>query len=141
MILSLIATAVKRIGIVCVVLLIAWHGLRHEAPAKGTAVVHIPEAGVVVWIDNRPFPVSRMVDEPVVCELLPGMHRVEIRHGPLTLGAQRFLVEPGKEAVLWPFPHHRYGDPESFARRAHVGGPGPVNGRAIRVDVPAGGAS
>ncbi len=138
MVLSLIATMAKRVGIVCVVFLIAWH-LIHNQSSKGKAIVHVPKAGVVVSIDNLMFPVPSMAEAPVVCELSPGRHRVKIYHGLLTLGDQRFFVEPGKDAVLWPYPHNP-GAVVSPARRGRRGGPAPASSLAIRVGRSTGGA-
>jgi hypothetical protein len=114
MILSLIATLVKRVGLVCLLAVIGWHIVRHEPPANGTAIVHVPEPGVVVAIDNRSYLVDAMSESPLVCELKPGGHRVEIHHGKLVLGVQHFVIESGKEAVLRPFPH-RDGLPRAAA--------------------------
>ncbi len=117
MILNLIATLVKRLGLVCVVALIGWHSVRHESPAKGKAIVHVPEAGVLVAIDDRKYLVHSMSESPVVCELNPGTHRVEINHGPLVLGVQHFEIESGKESILRPSPR-RSRAPRSTATEA-----------------------
>lgn len=137
MVLSLIATMAKRVGMVCVVCLITWH-LIHNQSSNGKAIVHVPKAGVVVSIDNLRFPVLSMADAPVICELAPGSHRVKIHHGTLTLGDERFLVEPGKDAVLWPYPHNP-GAIVSPARRGRRGGPAPASSLAIRAGRSTGG--
>jgi hypothetical protein len=100
MILSLIATLVKRLGAVCIVFVILWHVTDHTGPRRGKAVVHVSRPDVHVVIDYRDFPVASIAQSPVVCELEPGNHVASVRHGKVMLDEQSFSIDPGQEIVL-----------------------------------------
>ena len=121
MLISLIATTIKRLGAVCLVFVIVWHVARHIDPRQGKAIVHAPRPGVLVSIDHLTFPVSTTAESPVVCSLDPGYHFVKVVWDGVILGEQRFTVEPGGEVVLGPF------DRPVATRVAHVRKAGPVH--------------
>ena len=100
---SLIATLARRLGAVCLALVIFWLVVRHAGPQRGTAIVHVLQPDVVVAVDGRSYPVESIAQSPVVCDLEPGPHVVKVTHGWLLLGEKEFTVEAGQEVVLCPF--------------------------------------
>jgi hypothetical protein len=102
MVISLIATTVKRLGAVCLAFVVLWHVARHAGPQVGQAIVHVPRPGVIVSIDNRSYRIDSIEDSPVVCELAPGVHTVKVERDVLLLGDEDFTVEAGKQVVLYP---------------------------------------
>jgi hypothetical protein len=105
MVISLIATSVKRLGAVCLALVILWHLAHHAGPQVGKAIVHAPRPGVLVSIDNRSYRIDSLAESPVVCELSPGAHTVKVHRDELLLGEEDFTVEPGKQVILHPIAH------------------------------------
>ncbi len=106
MILTLIATLVKRLGAVCIAFVILWHVAHHAGPSRGKAFVHVSRPDVHVVIDYRDFPVESLDESPVVCDLEPGTHVARIKQGKIMLDEQTFTIEPGKETVLYLRDHY-----------------------------------
>lgn len=102
MVISLIATTVKRLGAVCLAFVLLWHLVRHSGAEVGKAVVYAPRAGVLVSIDHRTYRIDSLKDSPVVCELNPGVHVVQVRRNELLLGEENFTVAPGKSVAVFP---------------------------------------
>ncbi len=100
---SLIATLARRLGAVCLALVIFWLVARHAGPQRGTAIVHVLQPNVVVSVDGESYPVDSIAQSPIVCDLEPGHHVVKVRHGRMLLGEEEFTVEAGQEVVLCPF--------------------------------------
>ena len=100
---SLIATLARRLGAVCLALVIFWLVARHAGPQRGTAIVHVLQPNVVVAVDDRSYPVESIAQSPVVCDLEPGPHLVKVRQAGLLLGEEEFTIEAGQEVVLCPF--------------------------------------
>ncbi len=107
MVISLIATTVKRLGAVCLALVIFWHVAQHAGPQAGEAIVHVARPGVIVSVDTRSYRIDSIEDSPVVCELTPGTHTVKVLRDDLLLGEEDFTVEAGKQVVLYPIARPR----------------------------------
>jgi hypothetical protein len=99
---SLIATWMKRLGAVCLGLVILWHVSHPAAPRRGKAIVHVLESNVSVIIDRLEFLVPSLSRSPVICELDAGLHLAQVWRDGVLLGEERFLVEPGREVVISP---------------------------------------
>jgi hypothetical protein len=102
MLISLIATTVKRLGAVCLAFVVLWHVGRHAGPQAGEAIVHVPRPGVIVSVDYRSYRIDSSADSPVVCELAPGTHTVKVLRDDLLLSEQDFTIEAGKQVILYP---------------------------------------
>lgn len=103
MAISMLATWLKRLGAVCLAFVIFWHVSQHAAPRRGQAIVHVSQPQVLVLIDHQEYFVPTFADSPVVCDLEPGEHRVQVwKHGVL-LGEEDVQIEAGKEVVVSPF--------------------------------------
>jgi len=97
---SLIATLLKRLGVVCLAFVIFWHVTQHGPPRRGKAIVHVSQGDVVVIVDQMNYRVPRSPESPIVCYLEPGTHRAQVwRHGHL-LGEKHFAIAPGEERVI-----------------------------------------
>jgi hypothetical protein len=107
MVISLIASLLKRLGAVCLAFVIIWHVTQHAAPRLGKAIVHVSQSDVVVIVDQRDYSVRTFAESPVICELEPGDHTVQVWRRGVLLGEEHFTVESGKETVVAPFdrPH------------------------------------
>jgi hypothetical protein len=103
---SLIATLMKRLGAVCLALVIFWHVAHHVGPRRGKAIVHVSRPDVVVVVDNRDYPVESVAQSPVVCDLEAGEHVAQIRRGEMLLDEQSFTIEPGRDAIVRLSDHH-----------------------------------
>jgi hypothetical protein len=107
MLISLIATTVKRLGAVCLAFVVLWHVGRYAGPQAGEAIVHVARHGVIVSVDNRSYRIDSIGDSPVVCELAPGTHTVKVYRDELLLSDEDFTVEAGKQVVLFPIARTR----------------------------------
>jgi hypothetical protein len=102
---SLIAVLWKRLGSACVVCVVLWHVAHHGGPQRGKAIVHIAQPEVIVTLDGQRYPVGSIGESPLVCELEPGLHKVEVwKRGVLT-DEESFTIEPGQDVVLSPGAH------------------------------------
>jgi hypothetical protein len=102
---SMIATLLKRAVAVCLAFVIFWHVTPHAAPRRGKAIVHLSQPDVLVFVDHVEYHVRSVADSPIVCDLEPGDHRLQVwRHGAL-LDEERFVVESGKDVVVSALAH------------------------------------
>ncbi len=128
---SLIATLVKRLGAVCLAFVILWHVAQHAGPRRGKAIVHVLRPDVVVVVDHREYRVESIAESPVVCELEPGEHVAQVRHGAALLDEQSFTIEPGKDVIVC-LPDGRPAHARiATARPASTTSPIPASGLAI----------
>jgi hypothetical protein len=97
---SLIATLMKRLGVICFALVMFWHVAHPGGPRRGRAIVHVSRPDVVVVVDHRDYRVESVAQSPVVCDLEPGEHMAQARRGEVLLDEQIFTIEPGKEAIV-----------------------------------------
>jgi hypothetical protein len=105
MVISLIATLVKRLGAICLAFVIFWHVAQHAGPRRGKAIVHVSRSDVVVAVDHRDYRVESTAQSPLVCDLEPGEHVAQIRHGEALLDEQTFTIKPGEEAIIYLADH------------------------------------
>jgi hypothetical protein len=139
MVISVIATTVKRLGVICMALVLLWHLARLSGAEMGKAIVYAPRAGVLVSIDNRTYRIDSLADSPVVCELSPGVHIVQVRRDELLLGEEDFTVEPGKEVSVFPL-HHPVAAPAAASSQGESPPSSPSarpEGLAVRIRKPA----
>ena len=101
---SLIATLARRLGAVCLALVIFWLVARHAGPQRGTAIVHVLQPNVVVAVDDRSYLVESIAQSPVVCDLEPGPHRGEgaVRRGVAGRGRVHRRGGQGRRPVSVP---------------------------------------
>ena len=97
---------VKGVGAVCLGGVILWQVAEHAGSARGTAIVHVSEAHVVVSLDDRDYPVNSLWEVPLICELRPGRHVLRMKRGERVVYQEDFCIEPGKEVILsaWEAP-------------------------------------
>jgi hypothetical protein len=107
MFLSLIATVTKRLGVLCLVSVIAWHLFQHSATQLGKAVVYLPRPDVAVSVDNHYYPAESNDGGQVVCILQPGAHVLRVWRGQLLLREQSITIEAGKDLDVRPFDHSK----------------------------------
>jgi hypothetical protein len=98
--LSWIAALVKGVGAVCLTFVVLWHVVPHAGPRRGKAIVHVPQTGVILEVDDLSYHVGPREESPVVCEVEPGRHLAIIRESGRLLWAESFVVEAGEEVVL-----------------------------------------
>lgn len=126
MLMSLIATLVKRLGAFCLVFVIAWHVTHHAGPRQGKAIVQVSRTDhVVVSVDNRLYRIDSGAQVPLVCRLDPGEHYAQVWQWGKMRGEVHFRVEPGREIVIPPFDR-----PEPDARPADASSSISASGRA-----------
>jgi hypothetical protein len=97
---------VKGAGAVCLGGLILWQVAEHSGSARGTAIIHVSEAHVVVSLDDRDYPVNSLWELPLICELRRGRHVLRMKRGERVVYEEEFSIEPGQELVLtaWEAP-------------------------------------
>lgn len=102
---SVIATLLKRLGAISLVLVIVWHLVHDSSPQRGKAIVRIARSDdMVVSIDQMEYLVTSAMGDSVVCELEPGAHVARVWHRGILLGEETFNVEAGKNVVVEPLP-------------------------------------
>jgi hypothetical protein len=137
MIISMIATLLKRLGAVCLAFVIFWHVTQHAGPRRGKAIVQVPDTDdIVVAVDQRNYHVRTPEETPVVCDLEPGTHIVQVWRRGVLRGEEHFIIEAGKEVVIAPLgrpPVDRGALSGRLAATAEGNGPA---GLAVRIRQP-----
>lgn len=103
MLISLIATLCKRLGVVFLVLVVGWHLSHGSASRRGKAIIRMDgRHDIVVSIDQMDRLVSSSMGGPMACELEPGIHTARFWQEGRLVNESYFKVEAGKEVVLEP---------------------------------------
>jgi hypothetical protein len=68
--------------------------------ADGRAIVHVAMAPVDVNIDGTLYHVGSLFEPPVVCDLRPGRHSLQMFSQGCVVYQQEFLVAAGEDVVL-----------------------------------------
>jgi hypothetical protein len=79
---------------------ILWQVAEHSGSRHGRAIVHVSMPGVEVTVDNAPYWVESLTETPIVCELTPGRHLVQMHRDGLVLYREEFTVICGEEIIL-----------------------------------------
>ena len=104
MVISMLATLLKRLGVVCLAFVVVWHITQSSTPRWGKAIVHVSRTKrAVVSIDHADYLVRSAMESPVVCDLDPGSHLVQVWEAGKLLGERRINVVAGEEVVVPPF--------------------------------------
>ncbi len=92
--------AVKAVGGLALGGAILWQVAAHTGPPNGTAYVHVSTPQVDVMIDRETYHIESLWDSPIVCELAPGKHTVQMSRNGQTLFAEEFTLKAAEEVVL-----------------------------------------
>ena len=72
----------------------------HSGPSNGTAYVHVTSPEVDVLIDGWRYHVKSLWDSPIVCELRPGTHTLQMVRNGSILYEEEFKLRASEEVVL-----------------------------------------
>jgi hypothetical protein len=72
----------------------------HSGDPNGTAYVHVSTPHVDVLLDGLPHRVETLWDSPIVCQLRPGKHLLQMFRNGETVYEEEFIVRAGDEIVL-----------------------------------------
>ncbi len=97
---SRLLATIKAVGALALGGVILGNVARHSGTQKGVAYVHISEANVDVTIDDDAYHVDSLAETPIVCELAPGGHTLQMARGGRIVFEQAFRLDAGKEIVL-----------------------------------------
>jgi hypothetical protein len=99
---------------------ILWQVAMHSGPPNCTAYVHVSSDRVDVIVDKTTFHVASRWETPIVCELSPGKHTLQMTRNGKMLYEEEFSLNAGGEVVLtaWERPQGLEQPPKIFARRA-----------------------
>ena len=101
MVISMLATLLKRLGVVCLAFVVVWHVTQLSAPRWGKAIVHVSQTShTVVSIDHADYLVRSAMESPVVCNLEPGPHLIQVWEAGKLKDEHRINVVAGKEVVI-----------------------------------------
>jgi hypothetical protein len=90
----------KPIGSLLLGGFILWGVATHVGPPNGRAVVHVSPTPVEIVVDSSVYLVETLYETPVVCELAPGRHTVQmVRDGQL-LYHEDFVIKAGEDVIL-----------------------------------------
>ena len=79
---------------------ILWQVAMHSGPPNGTAYIHVASDQVDVKVDKTTFHVVSRWDVPIVCELRPGKHTLQMTRNGKMLYEEEFSLNAGGEVVL-----------------------------------------
>jgi hypothetical protein len=90
----------KAIGGIGLGALILWHVGVQSCARKGVAVVHVSAPNVYVRIDDVTRRVETPLHSPVVFELRPGRHKLQMIRNARVLYEEYFTLGAGQDLVL-----------------------------------------
>jgi hypothetical protein len=90
----------KPIGSLLLGALILWGVATHVGPSNGRALVHVSPTPVDIVVDGSVYHVEGLDQTPVVCELAPGRHTVQMVRDRRLLYQEDFLIKAGEDVVL-----------------------------------------
>lgn len=76
-----------------------WKVIEESGPPCGV-VVHLTEFPGIVTIDGRPARAETLRDSPIVRELRPGHHVLQLWRGGRAISEEPFRLRPGEILVL-----------------------------------------
>ena len=79
---------------------ILWQVAMHSGPPNGTAYIHVASDQVDVIVDKTTFHVASRWALPIVCELRPGKHTLQMTRNGKMLYEEEFSLNAGGEVVL-----------------------------------------
>jgi hypothetical protein len=92
--------AVKAVGGLALGGAVLWQVAAHSGPPNGIAYVHVSTPQVDVMVDERTYHIQSLWDSPIVCELRPGKHSLQMSRYGQTLFAEEFTLKAAEEVVL-----------------------------------------
>ncbi|MGP0064296.1 MAG: hypothetical protein ACLQGP_11935 [Isosphaeraceae bacterium] len=97
---SLLSSMAKPVLSVLLGGAILWQVAEHAGSTKGRAIVHVSTAQVEITVDNVPYWVESLAETPIVCDLSPGRHTVQMHRDGRILYREEFEVDRGGEVIL-----------------------------------------
>ena len=79
---------------------ILWQVVEHTGSTKGCAIVHVPNVGVEVEVDDARYRIETLWETPVVCELTPGGHTLRLIREGRVVCEEEFAVGRGEEIIV-----------------------------------------
>lgn len=90
----------KPLGALLLGGVILWRVTLVAGPPKGRAIVHVSTTAVEIVVDDDVHRVRGFEETPIVCELRPGRHVVQMIKDGRVLYREAFGVAAGEEVVL-----------------------------------------
>jgi hypothetical protein len=94
------ASALTTVGALALGGAILWQVAAHTGPPNGTAYVHVCTPQVDVMVDEQTYAIQSLWDSPIVCELRPGKHKVQMSRNGQTLFAEEFTLKAAEHIVV-----------------------------------------
>jgi hypothetical protein len=79
---------------------ILWQVAVHAGSTKGRAIVHVSTPKVQITVDDAPYWVESLAETPIVCDLTPGRHVVQMHRDGRVLYREEFSLEHDREVIL-----------------------------------------
>ncbi len=79
---------------------ILWQVAVHAGSTKGRAIVHVSTPKVEITVDDATYRVETLAETPIVCDLTPGRHVVQMQRDGRVLYREEFGLERDKEVIL-----------------------------------------
>src|SRR5271163_1661622 len=96
---SLLVSMAKPVASLVLGGVILWQVAEHCGSTKGRAIVHVSMPKVELTVDDVPYWVESMNESPIVCELTPGRHLVQMHRDGRVLYREEFSVDRGEEII------------------------------------------
>jgi hypothetical protein len=97
---STLLAALKPIAGVALGGAILWQVAMHSGASNGTGYVHVSAAQVDVIVDHATYHVKTIWESPIVCELAPGKHVLQMTRNGQNLYEEEFTIKTGEDVVL-----------------------------------------
>ena len=90
----------KALGALALGGMILWNVAQRSGFQKCLAYVHVSTTDVEVTIDDDAYHIDSLAQTPIVCELRPGQHMLQMARDGRVVFEQAFHLERGEEIVL-----------------------------------------
>lgn len=97
---TLCLTLAKRVGAFLLGAIVLWHVAEHCGATRGRAIVHVAVPRVDLMVDEVRYSVDSLWETPIVCDLRPGRHTVQMLRNGRVLYREEFTIGGGEEIVL-----------------------------------------
>ena len=79
---------------------VLWQVATHVDSSRGQAVVHVMSPGVYLFVDDEAYRIDDVAQSPILCDLRPGHHTVQLSRDGELLHQEDFVIVAGEDTVL-----------------------------------------
>jgi hypothetical protein len=116
---NLVMSLAKSLGVLCIAVTVFWATAEKSVTMECEAIVHVMEHHVEITIDDQVFPIEDDNVAPIVCQLRPGRHVLQMLRNGFLLQEEEFSLAPGQQAVFTAWDPERAKSENSRHEQVH----------------------